>query len=69
MVVAHVLGQEVQSRKTSDGHNIDNAGGMMTDPDSSAAIRPKDMDNSIARGVTRKRNAEDSSFKLFRIVT
>jgi len=25
--------------------------------------------NSTARGVTRKRNAEDSSFKLFRVVT
>ena len=38
----------------------------MTNPDSSAAIvRSKDMDNSTARGftVTRKRNAEDSSFK------
>jgi len=38
---------------------------MVNNQDSSAAIRPKDMDNSTARGVTvtRKRNAEDSSFK------
>jgi len=56
----HVLtGQEVQSRKTSDGHNSDNNAGMMIDPDGSAAIRPKDsMDNSTARGVTKKRNAK-----------
>ena len=35
----------------------------MTNPDSSAAIRSNDMDNSTARGVTRKRNADDSSTK------
>ena len=35
----------------------------MTDQDSSAAIMSKDMDNITARGVTRKRNAEYSSFK------
>jgi len=36
----------------------------MTNQDSSAAIRSKDIDNSTARRVTvtRKRNAEDSSF-------
>ena len=32
----------------------------MTNPDSSAGRRTKDMDNSTERGVTRKRNAEDS---------
>jgi len=58
----HVLGQEVQGGKTSDGHNSDNAG-VVNDPDSSAAIRSTDMDSGAARGVTRKRNAEDSSFK------
>ena len=36
---------------------------MMTNPDSSAAIRSKDMDDSTARGVTRRKHAEDSSFK------
>jgi hypothetical protein len=35
----------------------------MTNQDSSAAVRSKDMDNSTERRVTRKRNAEDSSFK------
>ena len=30
-------------------------------PDSSAGIRTKDMDNNTETGVTRKRNAEDSS--------
>jgi len=35
----------------------------VNDPDSSAAIRSTDMDSGAARGVTRKRNAEDSSFK------
>jgi len=36
---------------------------VMTNQDSGAAIRSKDIDNSTARGVTvtRKRNAEDSS--------
>ena len=33
----------------------------MTNPDISATIRTKDMDNSTETGVTRKRNAEDSS--------
>jgi hypothetical protein len=32
-------------------------------PDSSAGIRTKDMDNNTETGVTRKRNAEDSSLK------
>jgi len=38
---------------------------VMANQDSSAAIRSNDMDNSTARGVTvtRKRNAEDSSFE------
>ena len=35
----------------------------MINPDRVAAIRSKDMDDSTVRGVTRKRNAEDSSFK------
>jgi hypothetical protein len=35
----------------------------MTNPDSSAGIRTKEMDNSTETGVTRKRNAEDSSTK------
>ena len=35
----------------------------MINPDSSAGIRTKDMDNSTETGVTRKRNAEDSSNK------
>ena len=35
----------------------------MINPDSSAGIRTKDMDNSTETGVTRKRNAEDSSLK------
>jgi len=41
---------------------------VMTNQDSSAAIRSKDMDNSTARGVTvtRKRNAEDPSFESSR---
>jgi len=41
---------------------------VMTNQDSSAAIRSKDTDNSTARGVTvtRKRNAEDSSFERSR---
>jgi len=36
---------------------------VMTNQDSSAAIRLKDIDNGTARGVMRKRNAEDSSFE------
>jgi hypothetical protein len=36
---------------------------VITNQDSSAATRSKVMDNSKARRVTRKRNAEDSSFK------
>jgi len=41
---------------------------VMTNQDSNAAIRSKDIDNSTAIGVTvtRKRNAEDSSFKSSR---
>ena len=35
----------------------------MINPDSNAGIRTKDMDNSTETGVTRKRNAEDSSLK------
>ena len=59
----HIIGQEAQSRKTSDGHNSDNAG-LMTNQDSFIpAIRLKDIDNIIARGLTRKRNAKDTSFK------
>ena len=58
----HVVGQEVQSRKTSDEHNSDIAE-MMSNQESNAAISSNDMDNSVARGVTRKRNAEDYSLK------
>ena len=54
------IGEEVESKMTIDGHNSDNAG-MITNLDSSATIRSKDCDNSTARGVTRERNAEDSS--------
>ena len=35
----------------------------MINPDRVAAIRSKDMDDSTVRGVTRKRNAEDSFLK------
>ena len=35
----------------------------ITNPDSSAAIRSNVVDNSTATGLTRKRNAEDSSLK------
>ena len=35
----------------------------MINPDRVAAIRSKDMDDSTVRGVTRKRNADDSSTK------
>ena len=58
----HVVGQEVQSRKTSDEHNSDSAE-MMSNQESNAAIMLNDMDNSTGRGVTRKRNADDSSTK------
>ena len=58
----HVVGQEAQSRKTSDEHNSDIAE-MMSNQESNAAISSNDMDNSVARGVTRKRNAEDYSLK------
>ena len=58
----YIVGHKVQNRKTSDRHNSDDAG-VMTNPDSSAGIRSKDMDNSTETGVTRKRNAEDSSNK------
>ena len=56
----HVVGQEVQSRKTSDECNSDIAE-MMFNQESNVAIRPNDMDDSTARGVTKKRNVEDSS--------
>jgi hypothetical protein len=36
---------------------------MMSNHESNATIISNDMDNSTARGVTRKRNAEDSSLK------
>ena len=58
----HVVGQEAQSRKTSDEHNSDIAE-MMSNEESDAAILSNDMDNSTARGDTRKRNGEDSSLK------
>ena len=41
----------------------DLCGQAMNNEDSSAAIRSKDIDNNTARGVTRKRNANDSSVK------
>ena len=58
----HVVGQEVQRRKTSDGHNSDIAE-IKFNQESNAVIRSNDMDNSTTGGVTRKRNAEDSSLK------
>ena len=58
----HVVGQEAQSRKTSDEHNSDIAE-MMSNEESDAAILSNDMDNSTARGDTRKRNGEDSTLK------
>jgi hypothetical protein len=36
---------------------------MMSNHESNATIISNDMDNSTARGVTRKRNAEDASLK------
>ena len=41
----------------------------IANPDSSAAIISKEMDNSPARGVTRKRNAEHSSIKSRKKIT
>ena len=35
--------------------------------DSSAAMRSKDIANITARGVMRKRNSEDSSFKSWKM--
>ena len=58
----HVVGQEAQSRKTSDEHNSDITE-MMSNQKSDAAIRLSVMDSSTARGGTRKRNGEDFSLK------
>ena len=58
----HVVGQEAQSRKTSDEHNSDIVE-MMSNQKSDAAIRLSVMDSSTARGGTRKRNGEDFSLK------
>ena len=58
-----VVGQEVQSRKTSDEHNSVNAE-MMSNQESNAAIRSNDMNNSTARGITRKRKEICFKWKL-----
>ena len=58
----HVLGQEGQIRKTSDKHNSDIAE-RMSNQESSAVRRLNDMDKGTVRGVTRKRNADNSSLK------
>ena len=58
-----VVSQEVQSRKTSDGHNSDIAEMMFNQESNAVVVRLSDMDNSTAKGVKRKRNAEDASLK------
>ena len=51
------------STETSKRNSKRSCDQAITNPDSSVEIRSNAIANSTARGVTRKRNAEDSPFK------